>query len=721
MFFALLVAVSFAPLQREAAKYWKEITGREIPVGAIRFAIDPAVSRMGHDAYHIVSTDGGACITGMNMRSVWYGLYDLFEQRGGCRWFWDGDIVPKKPRIDLSNLDVYEEAGFRYRAIRYFAHRGLTRFQAEHWGIDDWRREIDWCLKQRLNVFMLRIGQDDLFQRAFPEDVPYPDPVVPLAGAGKGYDNRSLFWSLEYRGRLRAAVQSYGRERGLMIPEDFGTMTHWYSRTPVEFLEKQKPLFLPQATRTYSEKSGLVWDVRDPKWVDAYWKLTETAVDAYGGGRPELLHTIGLGERRCFTNRADNLNLKIKTLKTFIAKARSCYPDAKILLAGWDFYFTWRPEEVRALLSQLDQSHVVIWDYEGDATTDGCADMKGVNNNFTKWGVVGKFPYTYSMFLAYESALDVRANYPLIEERFKLVKDDPLCEGFLLWPEASHTDTLALQYFTENAWSRGHAGIGKVLDEFCKGRYGKSAHQMRSIWQKTIPISHLIGWGGNYGRSIVYCLDDIATYRSYETPSCLTNAVPVLNALSEVAWNDAFVHRDVVDIARTIIDRAISDLCGRLMRLYGAWCESDGEAEPIIVLTHAYDELGDIMADLLELHTDYSLWESLERLNAVERVGNPHFDSVLLDNAACDYCHSHQYELARYWYAPVMHGLAECIRERVLKGDHERLGGQSEAAKRERERLMRLPLRDLRPRAERTPENFRRVVLKAAEAFSMCK
>ena len=50
--------------------------------------------------------------------------------------------MPKRETIDLSGLDVHEEAHFEYRGIRYFAHRGLTRFQAEHWGPEDWKREI---------------------------------------------------------------------------------------------------------------------------------------------------------------------------------------------------------------------------------------------------------------------------------------------------------------------------------------------------------------------------------------------------------------------------------------------------------------------------------------------------------------------------------------------------------------------------------------------------
>ena len=114
------------------------------------------------------------------MRSVWYGLYDLLERRGGCHWFWDGDVVPKRDSIDLSNLDVHEEAHFEYRAIRYFAHRGLTRFQAEHWGPDDWKREIDWALKRRVNVMMLRIGPNSLLEPPVQGRTSPPSPAVRL-------------------------------------------------------------------------------------------------------------------------------------------------------------------------------------------------------------------------------------------------------------------------------------------------------------------------------------------------------------------------------------------------------------------------------------------------------------------------------------------------------------------------------------------------------------
>ena len=708
----LSCADEFAIPAAEYARYHKAITGRDAPDGAVRFAIDPLISKTGNDAYSIKSVPGGVRIVGSNMRSVMYAVYDLLERRGGCHWFWDGDIVPKKDAIYLADLDVFEEARFEYRGLRYFAHRGLTRFQAEHWGLDDWKKEIDWCLKRRLNVFMLRIGQDDLFQRTFPDIVSYPDPSKPLPGAGKGYDNRTLFWSLQYRGKLRQDLQNYAFDRGMMIPEDFGTMTHWYSRTPEDFLEKMNPPFLPQATRGYAEKNGLVWDIRQEKWADEYWKLTKTAVKDYNRPGPGLLHTIGLGERRCFTNRQDNFNLKLEALGKFLSRAHRDYPDSKVLLAGWDFFFTWHPDEVKALVQTLDPKRDIIWDYEGDATRDYRAEMQGLGNNFTKWGVVGKFPYTYSVFLAFEDALDTRANYPLIEKRQKIVQNDPFCKGYIFWPESSHTDTLLLRHFTANAWSSEGVGIDKVLPEFCASRYGERAATFKPIWDKVLPISQLLEWGGNYGKTAglsakvedaKYWLD--GKYRVLDG-SRLAAAPAIFKALGKLDWKETqFTERDAIDLARVTADRAIIHCHNELMKSYYGWTKGGVTAAKVRDLAALYVKLGETMRDLLALHTDYSIWESYLRLDKIEKIVNPDFEHVLVDNASCGYCASHQYELADNLYLPQIKRLAERIEKHLAKDDKSALEA-FESYEERRAPLLKRSLKSMAPTLPRTQENY---------------
>ena len=272
----------------EFQKYHEAITGNRPPVTEAP-AKDSVCVKIGFpskdplfdgetDAYIVTSAGAGLEIDGKNSRSVLYGVYEFFRQRCGCRWFWDGDVVPKAERVDFSGVDIREKAQFLYRGCQYFAHRGLTRFHAEQWGWDDWRKELDWCVKNRLNVFMMHFGKEDLFQCAYPDIVPYPDPAVTEpCDSPNGYDMRTSFWSMQFRNLLRKAVLDYARDRGMMHPEKIGPMTHWFFRTPPEFLAAKNPDFMPQIDERYSQPSGMMWDIRQQRWFDEYWNVTEGA------------------------------------------------------------------------------------------------------------------------------------------------------------------------------------------------------------------------------------------------------------------------------------------------------------------------------------------------------------------------------------------------------------------------------------------------------------
>ena len=680
MSISMLLAVSLALPQAEFAKYHELITGQVPDEGLVSFAVNPSILTNGNDAYTIASDRFGARITGSNLRSVLYGVYDLLERRGGCRWFWDGDVVPKKESIDLSGLDVREESRFQYRAIRYFAHRGLTRFQAEHWNLDDWKREIDWCVKRRINCIMPRIGMDDTWQKACPDIVPYPDPSKPIPEAGKGYDDRSLFWSLEYRGKLRKAFTEYALERGLMIPTDFGTMTHWYSRTPETFLEKEHPPFLPQASKNYGLPNARVFDIRERRWLDAYWRLTEAFVEA-GYGTYDLLHTIGLGERMVFEDRAKNLEFKVDVMQRLFNLAAEKAPNSPILLAGWDFYYCWTPEEVRSLLPRLNPKRVLIWDYEADAHD---------RTNFTEWGVVGRFPYTFGIFLTLEQGLDVRADYSRIIERQRIAVADPMCRGYILWPESSHTDQLCLNYFAANAWDGRCTDVDDILSDMCRGRYGTQADKLRGIWKDVVAVSTncFDTWRDNCGRaSLRFCRDPKAMEEmaGKAVPlSTLKSAPEILRALADVEWTGDFVRRDTIDLARTAADRLMLALMGN----------PNGNARNVAALMDGF-------TDLLALHTDYSLAESMDRLDAIERIRYPGFGKTLFANAVNGYCASHHYEAFAYIYLPWWRHFAET--GKCLEGDS-LLAAFSK------------PLHEMRPTLARTRENYRRTMRKLADA-----
>jgi len=174
------------------------------PVPETEFSFDDPEVRAGTDDFSITAGQGKIRFAAGNVRGLFYAVYEYFERYCDCRWFWDGDIVPKRKTLPAENIRYVKHFRLKYRGLRYFAHRSLHRFQAEHWDFADWKREIDFLLKKHFSFFMLRTGQDDIFQKAFPDVVPYPPEDGPAPEAqDRSYNDRTELISLQYRGKLR--------------------------------------------------------------------------------------------------------------------------------------------------------------------------------------------------------------------------------------------------------------------------------------------------------------------------------------------------------------------------------------------------------------------------------------------------------------------------------------------------------------------------------------
>jgi len=610
--------------------------------------------RYGTDGYTIrtekIDETEYLILAGGRPRATIYAVYRYFEKFCGCRWFWDGDRIPQAS-LPFEGLRLNEAPRFDYRGIRYFAHRSLHRFQAVQWGLEDWKNEIDWILKSRLNLFMLRIGSDDLFQKAFPDTVPYPDRDLPLPESREGYDDHNLFWSLEYRGELRKKILKYAFERDLMHPEDCGTMTHWYSRTPIAFLEKKKPTLLSQSTAGYSEQTGLVFDIREKKNMGYYEHLTDTHVKEYGRG--ELFHTIGLAERMYSKDREENLRMKLFVYRRIADNIRTKYPNAKLLLASWDIWIKYTPEEARALLAELDPNQTVFFDYTSESES---------GNDFTKWDVLGKFPWIFGIFGGIEKQNDIRGNLPLMNERLSLAKNDAMCRGMVFWPEFSHGNPLNLYYLAANAWEAEVIPLDTLLESFCEARYEKkNAGAMLAIWKKMLPIARLMTWAGPTDGSMIgddlyedirerapFKAEEGKKYEIILAPFMETKAaaMEILSMLTEIPLDDEKTRRDAFDVARTVIGRFIN---AAILRAEISFAKKD--AEGVEKASQIAVSLIQALGMLLGRHEDYSLLASLERLRTETEV-NPNFERTLKNNAEHEYNRAHIYENAVYLYLP---------------------------------------------------------------------
>ena len=618
-------------------------------------------------------------------RSALYAVYDFFERQADCHYYWDGDVIPKRENVEIKGLHIVESPRFEYRAIRYFAHRGLMRFQAEHWDFEQWKQEIDWLVKARLNLFMLRIGMDDLFQKAFPDIVAYPPEEGRLPGAEDAYNNRTTSWPLQYRGELRKKVLSYAFDCDLMHPEDFGTMTHWYSRTPIDFLQKVQPKLMAQTTAGYSEQTGLVWDIFDDKNVENYIKLTDTHVKEYGQG--QIFHTIGLAERDFFDDRDKNLELKKLAYKRFLAHFNAKYPNAKTLIAGWDFYFRLKAHEVRDMVKIFDPEKTLILDYS--------SDLKREENDFEVWDIMGKVPWIFGIFHGYAPDSHTHGDYDFIAKKLAVAASDPFCKGMDLWPELSHSDTLMLEYFRENAWHPTGRTIGEIAEDLSQKRYLVHKEPMKKVWQDFVPLLKLsTGPGRDEGINIPYHLlglnakhiklidptteDKEARLRRAEEQITEAKAYDgvILHLLKTVAelprevTEDQFALRDCVDLIRTAVLIRLHYGYFEGSLLFDRWNKGEAEADAVLAKWDFCRKLLDLYGDILRVHKDYSMYETLRELGANRKV-NPAFEEALKDNGLCGYCRSAVYEALRYVYVKEADVLADWIRRSIQAGKAE--------------------------------------------------
>lgn len=634
-------------------------------------------------------------LAGGRNRSLLYAVYTYFEKICGCRWFWDGDIIKKSECLPIENIDITESPQFIYRGLRYFAHRGLDRFQAEMWGYKDWTKEIDWMLKKKLNLFMLRIGNDDLFQKAFPDIVPYPADDV--RENKTEYNDRTTAWSLKYRGELRKKILDYAFERDLMHPDDFGTTTHWYTPTPQEFLDKVNPEFFSNISDDYNEKDLLVWNIRKDRNMDNYMTLADTHVREYGKG--ELFHTIGFAERLFSSDKTMNLKMKLYVYRKTMNRVFQKYPMAKILLASWDLTGYYTPDEVKRLLNELDPERTIIWDYTSDTEYE---------NNFTKWDIIGKFPYVFGIFGAYCSHSGALGRYDIIEERLKIAKEDKFCKGMIFWPELSHGDSMIIEYFANNSWNPLEKNFEKFLNDFCNDRYTEYTDEMKKAYGLFLPFIPLMSW--SWHPLEIFCnptfimkwvwedspkIGSKEYKRKEDIINLKENALKIFEILINIRTENKYVERDVYDIARVVVARYLQIALHEAIIELIKFKNDRGNPEEALKLLENCIELAKLMTKLLSQHQDYSLALTFDKLYEEAPV-NPQFERTLKENASCEYNRTQVYEHFKYLYVPEMEVAYKWAKDCIAKNGIINISPYMEQIDKIKEKYFNTPFADMK-------------------------
>jgi hypothetical protein len=698
-------------------------------------AVESLKIQYGGDNYRMLSIikEGQSflILAGGSGRSTIYAVYDFFRKQAGVEYFWDGDIIPHRDQIKLTGIDVLEQPRFEYRGLRYFAHRGLHRFQAEHWDLEDWKSEIDWLMKKRFNLFMLRTGIDDLFQRAFPEDVPYPpiDDHDPDAGLRNHFD-RTSFWPLKYRGELRKQILQYARDRGLLHPEDVGTITHWYSATPKSFfLNRPDFPLMPTGKKNYSFPIHAIWDIEYQQAWDTYWKLTATHIAEFGGGTPQLFHTIGLAERTFGSDR-ENLQTKLYVYRKTQQMVREHYPDVPLLVASWDFISWWKNIDVQNLLKEFDPKRTIILDYTADNLT---------RMTYHDWGLLNNFPWIFGIIHSFANNSDIHGNFTdIISPRLKEASSDNMCVGLVVWSEISHSDNYLLEYLADNSWQPKRLEIEMATEHYCDTRYpAEIADEMNSLWRSFLILSQSHNWGltGGTVREPQFRILT-STENINLTPERINNlkadlerlnpglkqateVLKGLNGLTNKYYENLFWQRDAIDMARTIASSALLASLAKGALQMEAWRDNKADVGDIQKFAVLSQEILTSMSDLLAMSDDFSMYASLKRLsnakelNRVQPFVNLHAEQTLKGNAEGNYCRSHHYELVKNVYRPELNAYWLWVLKKIKSEDRTEWKRPPDFDEQEKiivDRFYSTPLADMRPTRMRDNKNMTEIL-----------
>ena len=146
--------------------------------------IDVSKEILGEDGFliHTLLLNGQdiLILSGAHKRSVLYAVYAFLENVLGVGFFRDGEHIPGRPTIDLPALAFSERPRFRDRQD---GNGCMFNYSALAWTLDDWKHELDWKLKHRVNMtwpFLFEAGIIDevLFEWGVPHD---PMPLPPYA------------------------------------------------------------------------------------------------------------------------------------------------------------------------------------------------------------------------------------------------------------------------------------------------------------------------------------------------------------------------------------------------------------------------------------------------------------------------------------------------------------------------------------------------------------
>ena len=637
---------------------------------------------LGEDGFILksVETEGQRCLVllGGSPRGTLYAVYHYLETLCKVGFFWDGEQVPRLDQIPVDGIDIVERPRFPVR--EYMMDCEYTSYW---WGWEEWKREVDWAAKHRINLMSSNFDFTATWRRVwkkFGVDVPATGLTAPPFHPWAGWHK----WDIKppYPEDFQEAIADlckkfvdYGRSLGIKMAPDY---RGFLGQVPKEFYEayRDKARFIDIPWWKFGP--GKFIYPTEPLYKEVWKAYLEEYIKRFGTDHIYAAQTFS--EMEAGKTPEEQKETDIANAISALEIVRSVDPEGTLFTQSWTWLNKkmWPKANIKAYLDAYPDEAMVIWELTGP----GGQQHKDLDYYFGKRWLLG-------FLVCLAGQVSLHGDLPDIIKRVQAVAAEPKadrCLGIAVQPEALHHNHMHFDLLYRLGWNPMSIEVESFLADYSVRRYGKeSAPKMirclRELvasvygsYDQTCPLYHLRIYeaaGLIYGRlGEGSHTRQVLPERSQFLPH-LEKALAIALEEREKLGRSVMYQHDLIDIARQFL----GDLFNlHMVSLYHAF--RAGEKDAFEKEARILEEILESQEMLLSSSDMFCLQPIIEKAMELPNVPED-YDQRIRDiltvwaDKIIDYAHRDYYELVRFYYSRRVDAFIKNLRERLAAGSTE--------------------------------------------------
>ncbi|MFH1006654.1 MAG: alpha-N-acetylglucosaminidase TIM-barrel domain-containing protein [Candidatus Latescibacterota bacterium] len=583
-----------------------------------------------------------------------YAVYDYLERFVGVGFFPDGDYVPRRGNLPLDGIGVLEKPRFVDRFWNSdMGHWSLKKYQSRFWTWEEWKRQIDWMVKRKLNMTNYLMMSDSFLS------VRREIFGLPALEAKAEYSADPSNWAYPvgwaypegYGEELAENVFAYARSFGIRI-------IYWidFGRVFPEFRTQH-----PELRYLADDYGSWFLSPDDPRAMEVTQGYLRCIIERFG--TDHLYCWTPYCEAKVGALPGEDIALKTTAARKLLTALQKVDPEAIWVSDTWDFKCyhetTWTRENVIRYLDGLPKEKMYLYETGIDVLPEGFY----ARNDYYR-GI----PWAIGVLHSYVANEEWHGDMAGLVEEVKQVAQEPAasgCQGFFLVPELTNANIPYWHLVTKLAWNPIQVEMDRFLEEYVHTRYGEvSFERMLAAWKI---VRETVYSGPRFEPPRLDTFNQIYYQQAprflpftdrpgirasaahwAEKAQRLGEALALALGEQDRQRENSLYENDIVDLARMVFGLRFNQ---HAIEAYEAFAVGDIDAFE----QRAGAALGnmDATAAILSNRTDFSLCRMIEEVLSVPGV-NPY--SAEMIRQACvaggDYNANDVYELIVLFYRP---------------------------------------------------------------------